>query len=341
MAENQYFRNLPNFLYTNRNKNEKTISNYIEVKNLFKRGKLREDIFSDLQFFEKYQIIGDERPDNVAQKFYNDPSLDWIILLANNILNVYDEWPLSQSTFDKVMLERYGSYDELYAGIHHYETIELTDSTGKVLIPEGRVMPKTWKTNGNFVEIINHSINAIFSGDGINTSTTVTVVLNDGISGLQVGNQVQVDNVSENIYNGRFTVTSVNSPFSDGVIQRFTYELDTVPDVVQPYLSDNRSETVSFIITDPTLTGNSYYYEYYDDNYGYYVTVSSSSFLNPVTNYEYEMRLENEKRGIYILKPIYLNVIFNDIDKVMPYKEGATQYVSSTMKRGDNIRLYD
>jgi hypothetical protein len=24
----------------------------------------------------------------------------------------------------------------------------------------------------------------------------------------------------------------------------------------------------------------------------------------------------------------------------MPYKEGSTQYVSETLKRGDNIRLY-
>ena len=42
----------------------------IQVKNLFKKGKLREDIFQSVAVFEKYQIKGDDRPDNVAFDFY-------------------------------------------------------------------------------------------------------------------------------------------------------------------------------------------------------------------------------------------------------------------------------
>ena len=59
-----------------------------------------------------------------------------------------------------------------------------------------------------------------------------------------------------------------------------------------------------------------------------------------VTNYEYEIEKENEKRNIFILKPDYLSVIFNDMDEIMPYKKGAAQYVSDTLKKGENIRLY-
>lgn len=87
-----YFRQVPNFEYISRNKDEQYISNYDNVKNLFKRGKIREDIFGDLSFFTKYQVVGDERPDNVAYKFYNESSLDWVILLSNNILNIQTEW---------------------------------------------------------------------------------------------------------------------------------------------------------------------------------------------------------------------------------------------------------
>ena len=71
-----YFRQLPNFEYVSRNPGEHNISDYVPVKNLFKRAKLREDIFGNLNFFEKYSIIGDERPDNVAFKYYNDDTLD-------------------------------------------------------------------------------------------------------------------------------------------------------------------------------------------------------------------------------------------------------------------------
>ena len=63
-----YFQQVPDLLYPNRAAGEKTLSNYTQVKNLFKRAELREDIYANLAFFTKYQIIGDERPDNVAEK---------------------------------------------------------------------------------------------------------------------------------------------------------------------------------------------------------------------------------------------------------------------------------
>ena len=86
MTKSTYFRQVPNFEYVNRTKGSTDISNYINVKNLFKRGKIRPDIFGNLSFFTKYKIIGDERPDNIALKEYDDSSLDWIILLSNNCL---------------------------------------------------------------------------------------------------------------------------------------------------------------------------------------------------------------------------------------------------------------
>ena len=83
-----YFSQVPNLAYVDRTPGEKTISAYKTVKNLFKRAKLREDIFSDLTYFTKYQVVGDESPDNVAEKFYDDPTLEWVILLANNIFGL-------------------------------------------------------------------------------------------------------------------------------------------------------------------------------------------------------------------------------------------------------------
>jgi hypothetical protein len=84
----------------------------------------------------------------------------------------------------------------------------------------------------------------------------------------------------------------------------------------------------------------SYYYQYYDINLDSIVRIPSSSFLTPVTNYEYENKLEDDKRNIFVLKPGYLNVMFNDLEEIMKYKKGSTQYVSRTLKRGDNIRIY-
>ena len=75
----KYFSQLPDFEYVSRLPDAK-ISDYIQVKNLFKKGKLREDIFQSVAVFEKYQIRGDDRPDNVAFDFYQDSNLDWLVL---------------------------------------------------------------------------------------------------------------------------------------------------------------------------------------------------------------------------------------------------------------------
>ena len=79
---------------------------------------------------------------------------------------------------------------------------------------------------------------------------------------------------------------------------------------------------------------------YYDYNTGQEKIVLSRDCTTAVTNYEYEAELEDYKRNIYLLEPRYLNVIRNDLDAAMPYKKGSTQYVSETLKRADNIRLY-
>ena len=78
---------------------------------------------------------------------------------------------------------------------------------------------------------------------------------------------------------------------------------------------------------------------FYDDLLGQQVT--KTNIASPITNYVYEDRLNNAKRNIFILKPQYLQIVFDDIENIMQYKEGSTQYVSETLARGDNIRLYD
>lgn len=218
-----YFRQVPNFEYVSRTADNKAISDYIPVKNLFKRGKLRDDIFGNLNFFTKYKIIGDERPDNVAYKLYDDETLDWVILLSNNILNIQTEWPLPQTSFDEILLEKYGSYENLNA-THHYETVEVKNVAGTIIIPQGLQVPQ-----------------------------------------------------------------------------------------------------------DYSIT-------YYDESLEQEVT--RSSITSEVTNLQYEETIENNKRNIFTLKPQYLNVVFNDMEEIMLYKKGSTQYVNATLKKGDNIRLY-
>ena len=143
--------------------------------------------------------------------------------MANNIVNIQNEWPLSNRDFDELMLDKYGSYDTLFNGIHHYETLEVTDARG--------------------VKIVN--------------------------AGLKVE--------------------------SDYSITFF----------------DERADQMKTVT--PTI---------------------------PVTNYQYEQKVNEDKRNIYLLQPRYLQIVRDDLEDIMTYREGSTQYMSETLKRADNIRLF-
>ena len=222
---NPYFSNLTDFLYVNRTVDGRSEGDYSVVKNFFKRAKLRDDIFQDLAFFTKYIVIGDDRPDTVATKIYDDPTLDWVVLLSNNIVSIQSEWPLGQAAFNTYVTEKYGDETTLYSGIHHYESREVKANDGTIIIPSG--------------------------------------------ARVSVGQSVS-------------------------------------------FFDEDSSQQI--IRTDVAM---------------------------PVTNYTFEEKLNDEKRNIFILKPIYLNILFDDIDQIMRNKKGSTQFISETLVRGDDIRLYD
>lgn len=325
-----YFSYVSNFNYISLLPDSK-ISDYKTVKNFFRRGQIDSNIFSNLAYFEQYSIEGDERPDEVANKFYEDPTLDWIVFLSNNVINVQEEWPLPSYVFDKIMIQRYGSYENLYNGIHHYETNEIQNSRGITMLKGGIRVSPTWKTNGNFIEVINSKIDSLTS-----TGLIATVTLLDSIVGLEVGSQITLSNISEKSYNGQFLVSEV---VQENKI--FKFNLNEIPGTTTPILSIPRVEEVHLTLLENSMaTANSYYYEFYDEGLGYTVHTPKSTFVSAITNYQYEMEKEEKKRNIYLLKPSYIGILLDDINNIMRYKK-SSQYESRTLKRGDNIRLFN
>jgi len=131
-----YFRELPNFEYIANFPNQSFNTDYVVTKNIFKRAKLRTDIANAITAFEYYQIIDNERPDQVAAKVYDNADLDWVILTTNNITNINQDWPLDNNSFYKYLIDKYGSDEEL-GKTHHWETVEFKDEYGRVVVPGG------------------------------------------------------------------------------------------------------------------------------------------------------------------------------------------------------------
>ena len=136
---NAYFRQLPNLNYPSLKNDRTSAYDYQVVKNIFKRAVIRNDVFDEVTAFTKYSVVGDERADQVADNFYNDSTLDWVVLTTNNIVHVRDEWPMGNQDF---LTYLNGKYTEAQlANIHHYETKVIRDSNGKLIQPSGLTVP--------------------------------------------------------------------------------------------------------------------------------------------------------------------------------------------------------
>ena len=131
-----YFDLFPNILIASHTENRNSNLDMVLSKNLFKRAKIREDFFQNVIAFNKFQVEGDDRPDNVADEIYGNPKLDWVVLLSNNIINIHDEWPMSQSDFQRYLDNKYDKVQ--LSQIHHYETKEIKSPDGSILLEEGQ-----------------------------------------------------------------------------------------------------------------------------------------------------------------------------------------------------------
>ena len=212
-----YFRELPNLNYQSTLSDRSSSEDYVVVKNIFRRAKLRDDLKYVFTSLVDYYIRDGIRPDQVADAVYGDPELDWVVLTSANIINVRDEWPLSSYEIYNYALNKYGK--DLNQ-IRHYETTEVKDSSGRLILPKGKI---------------------------------------------------------------------VDSGF-------------TIPDP-----------------SSPTAT------------------------LNPVggvTYYEYESKLNDAKRSIYIITPNYLQVFLNDMKDIMRYKD-SSQFVNTNLIQTENTRNTD
>ena len=184
-----YFRELPNFQYIANFPNQSFNTDYVVTKNIFKRAKLRTDIANAITAFEYYQIVDNERPDQVAAKVYDNADLDWVILTTNNITNINQDWPLDNNSFYKYLIDKYGSEEEL-GKTHHWETVEFKDEYGRIVVPGGYQVDPAKSLSVTTFEGANEYTLTEFPNENTNYNITINLnqyvpVYNSGIETTQ------------------------------------------------------------------------------------------------------------------------------------------------------------
>lgn len=150
-----YFRRLPDLDYPSLLNDKQGSSDTVRVKNLFRRAKIRDDFFSSFVNFTRYKIVGDERPDNVAEKVYGNPDLDWLILVCNNIIDIKNDWPMTEYDLNRYLNDKYTP--QQLSQIHHYETIEWRDYENQQIIPAGKIVDENFTVQylqGNQIKVV-------------------------------------------------------------------------------------------------------------------------------------------------------------------------------------------
>ena len=213
-----FFRELPNIEYLSVLSDRDSSLDYIKVKNLFRRVKVRDDLKKYFTIFDRVTVKDGARPDQIADIVYGNAELDWVVLITAGIINVNNEWPLSSYELYNYSLEKYGA---LLNATKHYETIEVRDQKNRLILPKGKIVDSD------------------------------------------------------------FSIPNPSNPLTD-------------------------------------LTGN--------------------AIRIGISYYEYETRLNEEKRQIDLLKPRYLDQFLKDMRKIMKYSK-SSQYVSTRLIKTSNTRI--
>ena len=299
-----YFRELPDILYQSQSSDRNSSRDYIRVKNLFRRVKLRDDLQNIFTVFNKYQITEGERPDTVAEKLYGSSSYDWVVLLTAGIINVYDQWPLSDRDLYQYAENKYGN--DLTA-VRFYETTEVKDSSGRLILPKGKVVDSDFTFFYSDVgkNCYSNSLSRIsytqISSENTPVNSSV-IKVNLSKNNVNTGDELLINGIyipvvsSTNDTTNNVRIITLFSPISIGISQ---------------------GSTLTFKLKNTILIEK-----------------------NPVTgisNYEYEVIENEKKRSIYILKPIYLQQVINDTRKAMTYDK-SSQYVDNRLIRTENTK---
>jgi len=98
------------------------------------------DVFkTSPEYFYEYSVKEGDTPESLADQFYDDAELAWIVLDMNGIINVFEEWPKSQYELDEYVKDKY----EDPQGIHHYVSLVSGMQVWPGVHPSYDMMPVT------------------------------------------------------------------------------------------------------------------------------------------------------------------------------------------------------
>ena len=119
-----YFEMFPEIFYDMKGNGKFTL-----VKDIMSRVKIVSGVKENILNFDYYDVQDGETPEMIAQKYYGDVNLHWTIFVANDIIDYYEDWPMSVQRFEEFVANKYDNPQ----AIHHYEISQTSGDTTKII----------------------------------------------------------------------------------------------------------------------------------------------------------------------------------------------------------------
>ena len=155
-----YFKHFPNILYQSPLSHKDSSGDFIAVKNIFRRTKLKDYLQGSVSVFNKYIIEDGERPDTISELLYGSSRYDFVVVLTAGITNINHQWPIQDFQVYDVALAKYGSETKMNE-VHHYETFEIKDSQGRQILPPNLIVDADFKMDGSALRFGGNRFNLI------------------------------------------------------------------------------------------------------------------------------------------------------------------------------------
>ena len=164
------------------------------VTNLSRYVRSSNDLLLDSYEYYNYTIGGDERPDQVAFTEYGDTKFYWIVLVTNNIRNIWTEWPLGQQSFDNFIINKYGSLStaqsQVYRNVAYkdiYKPAVVATGLDELIIATGEPVDSTTISNYSLVSGTDYTFTSNYQREiNLNQAKrTIKLVRKDRLRDLQ------------------------------------------------------------------------------------------------------------------------------------------------------------
>ena len=119
-----YFRKFPRVLYDAKGNGYQTL-----MTDITRRVKFLDSSLLNYVSFDYYDVRDNETPEGIAYSYYGDANMHWMVILANNIVDYYTDWPMSVNQFEQYVHSKYDNVDD----IHHYEYPQESGDTSIVI----------------------------------------------------------------------------------------------------------------------------------------------------------------------------------------------------------------